>query len=569
MIYRKRKQFVFIRIAVFCLCFFQAVSLLPQTGFAYDKVPEYVRICLYFNSPYAANKTASSYQIYCENGVSTGRVRWNGEYEYICDFRNITADSQMSLVKYAFNPKYTVAVGREAATFTELVKIVDDLRGKGFNPLLCNIDGWVLIIGLFDTSNAAAREIEKTFAVMFPDYKFAAEELGGKYILIKIGGVIQFVFDSGFGNLRITPLKGEGESKPATLELNGKPYRGAMEFPRHVESDMAAVNYISMDEYLYGVVPREIDASSSPEAVKAQAVTARTYALNNIGKHNAHGGDLCSTTHCQAYGGFSWEDARSSRAVDETKGAIVTYKGAPAQVFYFDSSGGHTENSKNVWGIEYPYLKGVEDNYESGGSQYYNWEASYTAKEIKDRLSRNGVNIGDITGVAVTKKSESGRAIEVTVTGASGVKRYKNEECRTFLGNLRSQLYTISSGGNNVESAGGGAGAKAYDAVGAEGSDTQISGGAEVIGADGQAVNVKNVAGYAISDKDVTNLNAGDASGGSGGSGGTGGGSKYYFVGKGWGHGVGMSQEGAKGMARAGFSYTDIIKHYFPGCIVE
>jgi stage II sporulation protein D len=476
------------------------------------------------------------------------------------------------LAKYWFKGNFAVETGREATTLAEVIWRAEALIEKGYDPILAHTGDWVLLIDGFESRQGAVQQIETKLAGGFPNWAFEAVALSGKYVSVSLGTVRQFVYDSASGNLRATPT-GQGaegaagaaasgsvsaaggtDIPPAAIQLNGKPYRGTIELVRGAASgDMSAVNVLTMNEYLYGVVPREIEASSSPEALKAQAVAARTYAMNTIGKHKEFGFDLCSTQDCQAYGGLSWEDARSSAAVDATEGRIVTWQGAPAQIFYFSSSGGHTEDVKNVWGSAFPYLEGVEDLYEAGNSYHYNWETVYTAREIKARLLENEVDIGDVRGVAVTKTSDAGRAIEVTITGTKGKKVYQNGACRTFLPNLFSQMYSISGGSGS----GGGDGGASVRAVDASGTlrTIGITGKTAVSGADGANQEIKGNGGSAVSAAGIVNFPATGAS--------------FRFVGKGWGHGVGMSQEGAKGMADAGFSYSDILLHYFPGCVVE
>ena len=184
---------------------------------------------------------------------------------------------------------------------------------------------------------------------------------------------------------------------------------------------MTLINVLPMEEYLYGVVPCEIQAGSHPEALKAQAVAARTYTVNNLKKYERLNFNMCATTYSQVYRGFNGEAGATSKAIDDTRGEIVTYEGKPASIFYFSSSGGKTEDVKNVWGSDgYPYLVSVEDKYESGKSWHYNWENSFTAQRIKEIMVGRGFNIGDILGIHITKRSEAGRAVEVVLRGSKG-----------------------------------------------------------------------------------------------------------------------------------------------------
>ena len=119
------------------------------------------------------------------------------------------------------------------------------------------------------------------------------------------------------------------------IEINDKKYRGNVEIRRFSDSDMTVINHLSMQEYLYGVVPREIGGNSPIEAIKAQAIVARTYATKNYGRRDGWGFDLYPTVDDQAYGGYEWENVNSNRAVDETDGQVVIYNGELIGGYYF------------------------------------------------------------------------------------------------------------------------------------------------------------------------------------------------------------------------------------------
>jgi len=153
---------------------------------------------------------------------------------------------------------------------------------------------------------------------------------------------------------------------PATsdgpIQVDGKPYRGAVEVLVAGGARLRAVNVLNMEDYLRGVVPLELGPSVYPEieALKAQAVAARTYAYANRGQFSSEGFDLCDTPRCQVYGGLKGESDMSDTAVAETRGLILTSGGEPVNALYTATCGGHTEDVKNVFRQEeLPYLKGV------------------------------------------------------------------------------------------------------------------------------------------------------------------------------------------------------------------
>ncbi len=151
--------------------------------------------------------------------------------------------------------------------------------------------------------------------------------------------------------------KGEGE----ILRVDGVPYRGIVEL-RRTDEALTVIDVVNVEEYLRGVVPNELSPQAFPqiEALKAQAVAARTYALRNLGQFQARGYDICATAACQVYKGKSTESPLSDRAVEETRGIAATYQGTPIEALYTSTCGGHTEDGENVFdGQSAPYLHGV------------------------------------------------------------------------------------------------------------------------------------------------------------------------------------------------------------------
>jgi len=150
------------------------------------------------------------------------------------------------------------------------------------------------------------------------------------------------------------------ERRGEDVTLDGQPYRGVLEV--RPGAGLTVVNVVNLEDYLRGVVPNEMSPKAFPriEALKAQAVAARTYALKSRGKYQAKGFDLCATPTCQVYRGKASEQPETDRAVAETRGEIVTYHGKPINALYTSTCGGHTENAANVFeGKAPPYLQGV------------------------------------------------------------------------------------------------------------------------------------------------------------------------------------------------------------------
>jgi stage II sporulation protein D len=146
------------------------------------------------------------------------------------------------------------------------------------------------------------------------------------------------------------------------VRFNDKPYRGRIEVFPNLRGALTVVNVIGLEDYVKGVVPNELSPGGYPaiEAMKAQAIAARTYAMRNRGQFASEGYDLLPTTRSQVYRGLTSEHALSSRAVDETRGLIATYNGEPINALYTSTCGGRTENSENIFLQAVPYLRGRE-----------------------------------------------------------------------------------------------------------------------------------------------------------------------------------------------------------------
>lgn len=148
----------------------------------------------------------------------------------------------------------------------------------------------------------------------------------------------------------------------APVRFNDKPYRGRIEVFANTRGVLTVVNVIGLEDYVKGVVPNELSPGGYPalEALKAQAIAARTYAIRNRGQFASEGYDLLPTTRSQVYRGLTSEQSLSSRAVDETRGLVATYNGEPINALYTSTCGGRTENAENIFLQAVPYLRGRE-----------------------------------------------------------------------------------------------------------------------------------------------------------------------------------------------------------------
>lgn len=328
-------------------------------------------------------------------------------------------------------------------------------------------------------------------------------------------------------------------SKKEFLQYNDKTYRGSLIVYRFSDSDLTVVNLLKLDEYLYGVVPREIATGHPTEALRAQAVVARSYAAAALGKYKKWNFDVTNSTSDQAYGGYDAEKEDTNEAVDDTSGEVIVYDGKIVSTPFFSTSGGMTEDPVNVWGGSVAYLKPVEDTYQSENASYANWTETFSKEKIEAILKNKDISIGDLLNVIVVEKSDSDNVIELKFVGTKDEYTVKNEKTRTFLG-LKSQTYDIESG-NNVSVI-----SKKDDVSSKNISDLYFINGNKQ-----SSILSKLDEVYVLSNKKTITYNTTA--------------DEYIINGRGWGHGVGMSQTGAIGMAKAGFDYEEIIEWYYTG----
>ena len=373
-------------------------------------------------------------------------------------------------------------------------------------------------------------------------------------------GRVIFEFDGGTTHaLAVRPLSPSGV-KPKTW-FKGYQYYGAFQYYRVDGQDLRVLSVVNVEDYIRGVLPQEMSPSWPLEALKAQAVCARTYAISKLGAHSSSGFDLCATTHCQMYVGVSTANDRIHQAVDETAGQYITYNGELCETYYASSDGGATENVENVWSQPLPYLRGVVDPYEADianrVSEYY-WTVKYTPTELTTRMRNRGINCGTITSLTVTQFTEMGNVLSVTMKDANGKSwTFKKDEVRIVLG-TRSLRFTIGGGTQP------GAVPQSDKTVYANGGETLSSGGYYAVGADGNTIQLPTSNVYAITgDETVSAIGTPAVSSESSSDGKING--VFTLSGTGWGHNVGMSQWGAYAMAERGLTYRDIIHFYYTG----
>jgi stage II sporulation protein D len=230
---------------------------------------------------------------------------------------------------------------------------------------------------------------------------------------------------------------------PLTVPGRGS-YRGALEFRPDGSGGVETINAIGLDDYVRGVVAAEMPSSWSAQALDAQAVAARTYALTSDVNGSTY--QLYSDTRSQEYGGVGAETARTNAAVAATHGQIVTYKGSPAITYFFSSSGGYTENVQDAFpgASPEPWLRAVPDPYDGAGHDpYHLWVYRLSVATASGKLS--GLVKGSLVGVQVTKHSgASPRVVTASVAGTGGRSSTSGGSLEQRFG-LRSTLATFTT----------------------------------------------------------------------------------------------------------------------------
>lgn len=311
------------------------------------------------------------------------------------------------------------------------------------------------------------------------------------------------------------------------------------------------LNVLDMENYLKGVVPSEMPALWHTEAVKAQAVAARGYAYTDLEKSSV----LEMTTIHQVYLGKTKEHANSNKAVIDTAGVYVTYNGEPVKTYFHSSSGGKTENAEDVWGNAVPYIRSVKDDFDRhAGNSHYGWEKSVPTSTIAQKLQLPSTQM--LLGLQVVTRTEGGNAEQVTATiydkslnqtstkQLLGTSAKYPDAYRSLFGGLKSSKFSVSTNSSSSIMNGNGTIEKTGHLIGYQ--IQKADGTTDYI--EDLNITVRTTEGSSLLPTYPTD---------------------FTFKGDGYGHGAGLSQWGARGMAEAGYSYDAILKHYYTGIEVK
>ena len=426
-------------------------------------------------------------------------------------------------------------------------------------------------------SNAGSYSISITQGVLaMVDAEGRLVNLGDEATISRNGAYVNIM-----GHSFLMPVKISGAG---FLKFNGRTYRGAFMITQRA----GLLNVLDVEQYLYGVLPAEVGASWPDQALRAQAICARTYVLKQSMTRKDRGYDVVDTDADQVYKGQGVETVETNKAVSSTTGEILTYGKDLAFTYFHSDSGGHTADISDVWGQRLPYLTGVPEivDYQSPVSS---WSAKISSNKIQNAIKKiTGADIGSITEIQVSEVDQGGRANKMTFIGTKGSQTIKASQFRTNVDprTLKSTMFTPSGGAFSVNNTTTPSGLvnqqKNIQAKVQRLTFQEEQGLAEMI-AEGvftttelidmisnsnkvkeyyqigmgrskraQAAPSKNAApvsnyGYSIEKS----------------------GDDFVFYGRGWGHGVGMSQWGAMAMAKEGYSAERILMHYYPGTSIK
>ena len=215
--------------------------------------------------------------------------------------------------------------------------------------------------------------------------------------------------------------------------VNGTSYRGWVELRKKTNGLLLVVNDLDLEDYLKGVIAAEVPPNWEIDALKAQAVASRTYALNEKRRYGNRPYHILATIDSQMYSGVRSEYPKAVLAVIETKGLVLVHEGKLIPAFYHANCGGHTENASELWGIDAPYLKGVDCECQRILKSEL-WEKRFTIPQFLDTLKRAGYPLSDISDISVASVTPAGRVKNVALRSKYGSTIVPAEILRSALG---------------------------------------------------------------------------------------------------------------------------------------
>ena len=277
------------------------------------------------------------------------------------------------------------------------------------------------------------------------------------------------------------------------IALGKKQYRGKIECRRQSRHSLLVINELPVEKYLYGVLKHEVSPKWPRQALKAQAIVARTFALDKAREKINEDYHLTNTVLSQVYAGFSSEEPVLTEVINETRGMVLTYQGEIVPTYYHATCGGYTESPKYVWGKSLPYLQIRRCPYCQDSPHFY-WKNKLGLRRITQAFQRAGYKFNRIIKLKPLGRSSSGRVKKILIYHDRGKTIVKSNDLRLIIGPevIKSTNFKMKKVDQAIE-----------------------------------------------------------------------------FSGVGWGHGVGLCQWGARGMALKGYKYDKILEFYYPGTRIK
>ena len=252
--------------------------------------------------------------------------------------------------------------------------------------------------------------------------------------------------------------RAELRGRHGDLVLNGVTLPGRVIVKRQ-NNGMLVVNELDLEEYIKGVVPAEMNPAWHPEALKVQAIAARTYALYQMRQVGKKDFDILSSTKDQVYLGRNGSNAAVLRAVEQTRNLILTYGELPIFAAYHSTAAGPTEDAMYVWSMDVPYLKGVECPFDMD-SPHYQWRTDVSIPLLERRLREEGFSVGVIASLDPMSYTRSGRVAQIRILHSDGELLLRGEDLRRIVGyvTLASTMFDFELTGLRIEFTGRGAG---------------------------------------------------------------------------------------------------------------
>jgi len=425
------------------------------------------------------------------------------------------------------------------ATFVETKAAADAVGGF---PAWINGE-FVVRYGVFLTADAAR---EAQTAKGFADAAVVGTSEYGLIVVITGTNTPVFQYDGGSDCPMFVVKPGVDNAVKTVTYYKGIQYYGSFRYERMNGGDITVVNLVDIDDYVRGVIPYEMSPSFPLEALKAQTVAARSYAVSNTNiNHQKLHFDVCTTTCCQVYYGTGGATEHTDRAVDETAGQYAWYEGKPILAVFQSSDGGATENSENVWFEALPYLRGVIDPYEEtvedkiNAFYSYRWTKSYTGVQLQEILNAKGYQCTEIVDVKL-KNTDVGNVHSITFVDANGKNWTISKDSLRITFGFKSLRFSLADDRD--------------DYVLSNSTTLESLNGVWTLNGNGELVQVSVSPVYAMTAEGVVVVPGSELSG-----------RTFVFNGAGRGHNLGLSQWGAYAMAKEGFTYDQILKFYFTG----